>query len=315
MSDSMIDISKYMQVYLQVKNRKNFSRDKAEDIFRKIFLKKYNTVCMDIDKTVTNGEHIDDEMLNLIFEILRQNKNVCFITGRGRKISKEVLSKLYKEAIIRGIDIKNITCCTGNGAIYMYSKDGFLDKEESIVTKEKIEKYKEQKELLRNLYIKELEKNAVVNINPDLLKKRSVESSGKLSLRFPINIEEIVENADMMQILNEILLKTDLVDKYYTSKSIFKDKIIFEISLANKKMAIEFLADKLEENKNNIIRIGDQGRKYGNDFAMLNCLQGFSVDEIESETLGVLPVMGIEGTRLRGINATKKTLEDLIIEK
>ena len=48
---------------------------------------------------------------------------------------------------------------------------------------------------------------------------------------------------------------------------------------------------------------------------MLNCLQGFLVDEIESETLGVLPVMGIEGTRLRGINATKKTLEDLIIEK
>lgn len=69
------------------------------------------------------------------------------------------------------------------------------------------------------------------------------------------------------------------------------------------------------KNTNNIIRIVDQGRKYGNDFAMLNCLQGFSADEIESETLGVLPVMGIEGTRLRGINATKKTLEDLIIEK
>lgn len=315
MSDSMIDISKYIQVYLQVKNSRNYSKEELDGIFRKLFSKKYNTVCMDIDKTVTNGEYIDDEMLNLIFEILKQNKNVCFVTGRGRKISKEVLNKLYREAIIRGIDIKNITCCTGNGAIYMYSKDGFLDKEESIVSKEKIEKYKGQKELLRDLYIRELEKNAVVNINPDLLKRRSVESSGKLSLRFPINIEEFDENADMLQILNEILLKADLVDEYYTSRSIFTDKIIFEISLANKKMAVDFLADKLEEKASNIIRIGDQGKQHGNDFAMLNCFQGFSVDEIESETLGVLPVMGVEGTRLRGINATKKTLEDLIIEK
>lgn len=315
MSDSMIDISKYIQVYLQVKNSRNYSKEELDGIFKKLFSKKYNTVCMDIDKTVTNGEYIDDEMLNLIFEILKENKNVCFVTGRGRKISKEVLNKLYKEATIRGIDIKNITCCTGNGAIYMYSKDGFLDREESIVSKEKIGKYKEQKELLRDLYIRELEKNGVININPDLLKIRSVESSGKLSLRFPINVEEFDENADMMQILNEILLKTDLVDEYYTSKSIFTDKIIFEISLANKKMAIEFLADKLEEKSSEIIRIGDQGKQHGNDFAMLNCFQGFSVDEIESETLGVLPVMGVEGTRLKGINATKKTLEDLIIEK
>ena len=314
MSVSMIDISKYIQVYLQVKNNRNYSKEELDGIFRKLFSKKYNTVCMDIDKTVTNGEYIDDEMLNLIFEILKENKNICFVTGRGRKISKEVLNKLYKEAIIRGIDIKNITCCTGNGAIYMYSKDGFLDREESIVSKEKIVKYKEQKELLRDLYIRELEKNGVVNINPDLLRIRSVESSGKLSLRFPINIEEFDEYVDMMQILNEILLKTDLVDEYYTSKSIFTDKIIFEISLANKKMAIEFLADKLEEKASEIIRIGDQGKQHGNDFAMLNCFQGFSVDEIEPETSGVLPVMGREGTRLRGINATKKTLEDLIIE-
>lgn len=315
MNDSIIDISKYMQLYLQVKNSRNFSKDKLNNIFRKLFSKKYNTVCMDIDKTVTNGEYIDDDMLNLIFEILKQNKNVCFVTGRGRKISKEVLNKLYREAVIRRIDIKNITCCTGNGSIYMYSKDDFLDREETIISKEKIEKYKEQKEILRDLYIRELERNGVVNINPNLLKRRSIDSSGRLSLRFPINIEEFDENTDMMQILNEILLKMDLVDEYYTSKSIFTDKIIFEISLANKKMAIDFLSDKLEEKESNIIRIGDQGRQYGNDFAMLNCFQGFSVDEIESETLGVLPIMGVDGIRLRGIDATKKTLEDLIIEK
>lgn len=139
-----------------------------------------------------------------------------------------------------------------------------------------------------------------------MLKIRSVESSGKLSLRFPINVEDFDENADMMQILNEILLKMDLVDEYYTSKSIFTDKIIFEISLANKKMAIDFLADKLEETASEIIRIGDQGKQHGNDFAMLNCFQGFSVDEIEPETLGVLPVMGVEGTRLRGLMQQRK---------
>ena len=42
---------------------------------------------------------MNDNMLNLIFEILRQNKNICFVTGRGRKISKEILNKFSKKII------------------------------------------------------------------------------------------------------------------------------------------------------------------------------------------------------------------------
>ena len=80
-------------------------------------------------------------------------------------------------------------------------------------------------------------------------------------------------------------------------------------------MAVELLADKLEKNEEDIIRIGDQGKRYGNDFQMLNCIQGFSVDEIEPSTLGVLPIIGESGNRILGINATKKILDDLIIEK
>lgn len=119
----------------------------------------------------------------------------------------------------------------------------------------------------------------------------------------------------MLQLLNEILLKMDLADEYYTSRSIFKDKIIFEVSIANKKMAIDFLSNKLEENTSEIIRIGDQGKMDGNDFEMLNCFQGFSVDEIEPRTSGVLPIMGSDNKRIIGIDATKKVLKDLIIEK
>ena len=70
-----------------------------------------------------------------------------------------------------------------------------------------------------------------------------------------------------------------------------------------------------EKNEEDIIRIGDQGKRYGNDFQMLNCIQGFSVDEIEPSTLGVLPIIGESGNRILGINATKKILDDLIIEK
>ena len=315
MSDSIVDISRYMQIYIKMKSKAIINEDTICDIFKKLFSKKYNTVCMDIDKTITNGEYIDDNMLELIFEILKQNKNICFVTGRGKKFSKKILNKLYSQAIIRGVDIRNITCCTGNGAIYMYSKEGFLDKEENIISKDKIEIYQKQKKILRDLYISELKKNGIININSDLLRKQSIESSGNTSLRFPISLEENIENTDMLQILNEVLLKQDLTDEYFTSRSKFNNKIIFEISLANKKMAIDFLSNRLEEKTTDIIRIGDQGKKNGNDFEMLNCFQGFSVDEIEPETSGVLPIIGNDNKRITGIEATKKVLKDLIIER
>ena len=80
-------------------------------------------------------------------------------------------------------------------------------------------------------------------------------------------------------------------------------------------MAIDFLSNRLEEQTSDIIRIGDQGKKYGNDFAMLDCFQGFSVDEIESSTPGVLPIIGSDNKKIKGIDATKKVLRDLIIER
>ena len=63
MSDSIVDISRYMQTYIKMKNKAIINEDTLCDVFKKLFSKKYNTVCMDIDKTVTNGEYIDDDML------------------------------------------------------------------------------------------------------------------------------------------------------------------------------------------------------------------------------------------------------------
>ena len=315
MGKCIVDITQYMHMYLKLKAIKDINELELENKFLKLFSKKYNTICMDIDKTITSGKNIDNDLICFIIKIIKQNKNICFITGRGREYSRQILNRIFNEATAEGLSIKNITCCTGNGAIYMYSKEGFLDKEEKIVSDEKIKKYQEDKELLRNLYISELRNKKVNNIDEEEIKRVSIESSGKLSLRFPISINEMSEESEMMNILNEVLIKTDLIDEYYSSKSIYKDKTIFEISLANKKMAVEFLADKLEKNEEDIIRIGDQGKRYGNDFQMLNCIQGFSVDEIEPSTLGVLPIIGEYGNRILGINATKKILDDLIIEK
>lgn len=313
-SDNIFDISNYMKIYLAEKEKLNINEKELAETLKKIFSQKYNTVCMDIDKTITNCNDIDKEMLDLIFKILKQGKNMCFVTGRGRKMAKSTLNKIYSEAIKRNVDFKNITCSTGNGAIYMYSKEGFLDKEESIISAEKVGKYYREKEVLRELYIKQLTKEGVINIDSAILRKRSIESSGNMSLRFPISRDEYINDKYMMEILNQILLKYDLVDEYYTSKGIFDDKNIFEISLANKKMAIDYLSDRLEENTNQIVRLGDQGRRYGNDFEMLNCFQGFSVDEIEKSTTGVLPVMGKDNNRIKGVKATKQILNELIIE-
>lgn len=259
--------------------------------------------------------NIDDEMINIFKSLLKLNTSICFISGRGRTSSKEVLLYMYEKLKKSKVDVKNITCASSNGSIFMYSTQEFLDTEDSVVEKETLENYIKNKQMLREACINNMVKQEGIRGQVDEFIKRSIKSSGSNSLRFPVFSDEIVNEEQLINSLKDILLKADLIDEYRIFKGIHKGTNIFEISLVDKLAAVKFLSEKTKIPENLIVRIGDQGQKYGNDFAMLNSLCGFSVDKVEEEEIGVLPVMGDKGNQVKNVNATKKILKQLNFDK
>ena len=53
-----------------------------------------------------------------------------------------------------------------------------------------------------------------------------------------------------------------------------------------------------------MMRIGDCGDFIGNDYSMLNCEQGYSVDKVSGAVDKCFPIFNDNGIILKGINAT-----------
>lgn len=306
----MIDITKYVLGYKKVKNN-TLSEEKILSLFGEIFSKNYNAICLDIDKTITDDHDIDEEMLEIFKNLLQKNISLCFITGRGRTSSKEVLLQIFNYMKKNKVDIKNITCATSNGITFLQSNKEFLDEEKYIVSKIKLEEYLYIKNEIREHYIKELIKCGGVNANIKELIERSINCTGNLNLRFAFNSKEIIDNNIMTSTLKDIVLKTDLADELNVFKGRHKDKIIYEVSMTDKLKAIEYFSKIKNISIENIVKIGDQANKYGNDFSMLNTDAGFSVDEIDKNEIKILPVINEKCEQEKGIKATKKIIKEL----
>lgn len=310
----MIDITKYIIAYRSVKGNKE-KEDKIESYFTELFSKTYSAICLDVDKTIRKDEKIDEDMLSIFEELLKKNTSLCFITGMGRTKSKETLLQVYKYMEGKHVNIRNITCATSNGAIFLDTSKSFLDVEEKIVKDTTLEEYTKMKSIIRNMYISEVLRHDVVDGKFQELIERSIKSSGDMSLRFVFDYSEVQDDEQMTVALKEILLKTDLAEELYVLKGKHKDKLIWELSLADKLKAVRFFQERYGLKDIDVVKLGDQGKINGNDFNMLNSYAGFSVDEIESTTKDVLPIIDDYGNIITGTGATKKILKDLDFNK
>ena len=306
----MIDITKYIIGYKKLKNDK-LPFEKILKILEETFKENYQAICLDIDKTITNNQKIDNEMLEIFEQLIKKNVSICFVTGRGRKSSKEILLQVYKHMKENQISIKNITCATNNGVIFLNTNKDFLDTERNIVSKIKIEEYLYLKNKIREKYIEEIVKLGCVNANKKEITTRSLYCTGKASLRFAFKPNEILNNEVMINSLKEIINKTDLAEELNVFKGKHKDKIIYEVSLADKIKAVEYFAKTYNIAIDKIVKIGDQASQYGNDYTMLKSKAGFSVDEIDRNTIEILPVINNKGEQEKGIKATKKIIKEL----
>lgn len=129
-----------------------------------------------------------------------------------------------------------------------------------------------------------------------------------------INIR-MVFNVNNNKILNLVF---DSVEDYiinsglngvHLSRGIYEGKSIVQLGTATKDKAIERTEKIIGVPKNSMIRIGDCGDLRGNDYAMLNCNQGYSVDKTSGSDNSCFPIFDNQGNILKGVEATLQLVE------
>lgn len=86
----------------------------------------------------------------------------------------------------------------------------------------------------------------------------------------------------------------------------FEKKQIVEIGITSKGTALNVIED-MGYIKGDVLKIGDQGDKFGNDFTLLKSDYGFSVNEVSSHAYECFPVMKHNGATLEFLLGSKAT--------
>lgn len=271
--------------------------------FRKSLEQKYNAVCFDIDGTLTeeNSKKIDDRAVKMIVELLKRKIPIVFITGRGETGLNDLKNDIYDSIInskcITENDIKRIYVLTNDGARLFYSNnisyEDFLLQNVYITTMDELEQLKHIDEVIKNIksdyfdvtYSKNFKTNTIINIR----------------LVFKTKDSKIID--EIYGIL-EKNIDTNKFEGIHLTRGIYKDKSVIQIGTTTKDKAIERVEKLIGVPRNSMIRIGDCGDLKGNDYAMLNCKQGYSVDKTNGTINSCFPVFDAQGNVVKGINAT-----------
>lgn len=276
--------------------------------FKKSLEQKYNAICLDIDGTLTakDSKKIDERAIKMIIELLRKKIPVVFITGRGENGLNDLKLDIYNAIIsssnITENDIKRIFVLTNDGARLFFSNnisfDDFLAQNTYITTNHELMQLIMIDEIIKNInsnyfdvtYSRDLKTNAIINI-------RLVFNAGNIEFveKFYNEIEKIINNNGFKDI--------------HLTRGVYEDKTIIQIGTAKKDKAIKRVEKIIGVPKDSMIRIGDCGDTYGNDYSMLNCKQGYSVDKTSGSNDKCFPVFDENGNVLTGVDATLELIK------
>lgn len=269
---------------------------------------KYNAVCFDIDGTLTadNSKNIDNRAIDMIIELLSKKIPVVFITGRGETGLKDLKCDIYlrikNNQNITDNDIKRIYVLTNDGARLFYSneisQEGFLNDNIYITTQEELNQLLIMKKMIKNLKNK-------LNCNDyfDITYSKDLKTNQILNVRmvFNINNEKII-NSIFDNIKNYII--NNNLNGIHLTRGLYKSNAVIQIGTATKDQAIERAEKIIGVPRNSMIRIGDCGDIRGNDYAMLNCNQGYSVDRTSGSLDSCFPIFDQHGNIIKGVEAT-----------
>lgn len=279
--------------------------------YEKAIEQKYNAVCFDIDGTLTedNSKKIDFRILPMLADILKKHIPIVFITGRGEIGLNELLFDII-------YDLKNKYGVTEKQLLKMYAltNDGARIFMTSSNSKKlfNISEYISSKEDF--IKLNELNKKIVTLLNSSMLGKHCEITYSKDSKTNTIinirlsnltNIEEI--NVEIIEMINSLIGNSKNSNLNLTI-GIHNGKQVLQIGTATKNMAIQIAERMIGIPQNSMLRIGDCGDKNGNDYSMLNCPQGFSVQKTSGDNDKCFPVIE-NGKIITGVNGTLSLLK------
>ena len=275
--------------------------------YKKALMQKYNAVCLDIDGTLTEkgSNNIDKRIIDKIIDLLNNRVPIVFITGRGETglgELKELLTSSLNSLNIENKDYERIFALTNDGArLFMSSKENLFSDSSYLIDVNEINilKYISQK----------LEKS----INDEFIKKIChIGYSTNLLNNDILNVRIIMDSTKEEDYIYIKKLLNDLIYPYTNliiSEGIYKDKVVFQLGFSRKDNAIQKTEDILGIPKNSMLRIGDCGHIDGNDYYMLNCPQGFSVDKCNDSNDSCFPIINENGEVIKGVDATVYLLD------
>lgn len=292
-----MNISKYAECVIKEKKLPTSAQDVVEQELKKTFLRKYNAVCLDIDGTLVQNDKISDSMADSLYYILRRHVPIIFITGRGENGLKNfvfsTISKLQDTYGDRYDLYKDIIGVSNDGAFLFYSSGdvncGYLDKCECLIDVLKINKLNQVKE--------EFENDGKIG-------EGSISFSFCPSFGNALASVRIHSIDDSKEIIEYVYKKASQNALEVTSGEYHLRNIV-QIAMSNKGKAVEEVESFLGIPTNSILRIADQGDENGNDYTMLDCSQGFTVNTVSKSLNGCFPVFDEHGKRLKNMEATE----------
>lgn len=269
---------------------------------------KYNAVCLDIDGTLTmkKSKDIDPRSIRMIIELLRKKIPVVFITGRGESGLNDFKSNIYEflknNKNITEDDIKRIYVLTNDGARLFYSKfissEKFLNENSYITTKDEL------KELLKvNNLVKKIKEKTNLGKIFDLNYSRDLKTQDILNIRMLFDIEDNKIVDMLFDNISDYIYNSNLKSINLT-RGFYKDRNVIQIATTTKDKAIRRAEKIIGVPENSMMRIGDCGDFRGNDYSILNCNQGYSVDKTSGSINSCFPIFDKKGNIMTGVEAT-----------
>lgn len=274
---------------------------------------KYNAVCFDIDGTLTTRDtkNIDDRAIDMIIDLLVRKIPVVFITGRGETGLEDLKRDIYlcikTSQSITDSDMKRIYVLTNDGARLFYSnvisQEEFLGENVYITTEEELNQL-----LIVDQMIKEIKNKLKNNDYFRITYSKDLKTNQILNVRMVFNTHDDGIINSMFDNIDKYIINNGL-NGIHLTRGMYMDNPVIQIGTATKDKAIKRTEKIIGAPQNSMIRIGDCGDSRGNDYAMLNCNQGYSVDKTSGSNDSCFPIFDDYGNVLKGVEATLKLVK------
>lgn len=288
-----------------------FISEELKQNYIKALKQKYSAVCLDIDGTLTkeNSKHIDEKVIEVIANLLSQRVPILFITGRGETglndLATDIVPILKDKYGISDNELARMYALLNDGArLFKTTVNGNLFNERDYLSSD------ETLNSLTNFNTEITEYFDATKLSQycDITYSYDNKDHRIVNIRFNVKTNNKIINDEIYDIIKD--LTSNCNPPLTITKGIFEGKLKIQIGTTTKDHAIETAEKLIGVPENSMLRIGDCGDSNGNDYAMLNCPQGFSVKETSGKADCCFPIMDNEFNILSGLDATIYLLQN-----